>query len=161
RARHQNGRRLLRHGRDRRAPGQRGHPRRLRGVGLNGRTSVPGLIGLAIVVIALAIVAASASAATSRAEWVAQVDPICQVAYVAEKSADKTFHRQTKKAERQSKRGHHPSTAARKILFRFYHRTAQATQGMLNAISPIPAAPGDEATVASWLTGRQQSIDKL
>jgi hypothetical protein len=121
---------------------------------MKGGFAIGGVIGV------LSVLAAPAQAATSRTEYVAQVDPICQVAYVAEKSAYKTFHRRNKRSEAQLKRGDLPAKAARKTLFHFYRRTAQATQSMLSSISPIPAAPGDEATIASWLAGRQQSVDK-
>jgi hypothetical protein len=50
-----------------------------------------GLIALAITLIALAIIASTAAAASTRAEYVAQVDPICHAAHVKEKAAAQRF----------------------------------------------------------------------
>jgi hypothetical protein len=48
------------------------------------------VIALAITMIALAISATPASATTTRAEWIAQVDPICQIALEGKNAAFKT-----------------------------------------------------------------------
>jgi hypothetical protein len=113
---------------------------------------------MAIALVAMAFTAAAAQAASTRAEYVAQVDPVCQQALMAEKTADKTFHRRIKKAEQQLKLGRHPK-AARSVLLRYYGRLRQIDRNLDGAIAPIPPAPGDEPTIQTWLAQRERSID--
>jgi hypothetical protein len=115
------------------------------------RPSLPadvGLIALAIALVALAITAPAADAASTRAEYVAQVDPIC--------------HTTDLKAKRLSRRHHLPRVIDLSVL-RSGEREDQlvvARQLALShkvigpfiaAVSPIPPPPGDEAIIAKWV----------
>lgn len=117
-----------------------------------------GVVALATTMIALAIAAVNASAATTRAEYIAQVEPICQTAYFAEKAAYKTLHRRIEKAAQQIRQHGRPRKDARSTLFSFYGRMRQVSRTMDAAIQPIPPAAGDEAAVQAWLAGRERSI---
>jgi hypothetical protein len=115
------------------------------------------LVALTTTMIALATTS-TAHAAATRAEYVAQVEPICQTAYFAEKAAYKIFQRRIKKAAQQIRRHGRPRKDARSTLFSFYGRMRQVSRTMDAAIQPIPPAPGDEAAVQAWLAGRERSI---
>jgi hypothetical protein len=125
---------------------------------MTSRASTAG-IALAITAVALALTSASAGAAATRADYVAQVDPICQAAFVAEKAADKAFHRRIKKDEQRLRDGRRVSKSASASLFRFYGRLRLIGRNMDAAIVPIAPAPGDELTVQTWLAQRERSID--
>jgi hypothetical protein len=107
------------------------------------------LIAPGIAAIALAIIPAQASATATRAEYVAQVDPIC--------------HGADLKAKRLSKKHHLPRVIDLGSL-QYGGREGQlvvARQIALNnrkvigpfiaQVSTIPPPPGDEALIAKWI----------
>jgi hypothetical protein len=117
------------------------------------KARITGILSLLVV----AMTATAAYAASTRAEYVAQVDPICHTAFVSEKAADKTFHRRIKKEEQQIQRGRR-SKRGRFAVFHFYHRLRQVNRNMDAAIGPIAPAPGDEGAIQTWLNGSERSI---
>jgi hypothetical protein len=102
-------------------------------------------------------IAPSAHAASSRAEYVTQVEPICQA---AQKPTFKVYSRAFKDAptvedpDDVTKRDVHRLDRA---LGRFYTGIATVygrTSARIGAVSP---GPGDEATVTAWLSGRARA----
>jgi hypothetical protein len=120
-----------------------------------GRTSAHGLIAFAIALIALAITANSAIGAATRSEFVAQVEPFCQAAqkptikaYLAAfKNIPRDQDRITKSVARRADRS----------LGRLYVRISEIFGHTSAAISSVSPPPDDEATVSSWLAGRNQA----
>jgi hypothetical protein len=119
-----------------------------------------GLIGTAIVTIVAAIAAAPASAATTRAEWVAQVEPICQA---AQKPTSKAYSSFFKGLDKLGLVGDDPEVSKRdarisdRLLGTFYVRASDIysrTTAQLTAVAP---GPGDESAVAEWIAGRNQT----
>jgi hypothetical protein len=114
------------------------------------------LIALAIIVIALAITVTTAVAASTRADYVAQVDPICQAAQKPTlKTYDQLFKAGFESGHRSDKK--RAKTFLDRALGRFYIQVGNIYARVTGQISTIAAAPGDEATVALWLSERGQA----
>lgn len=113
---------------------------------------------LGIAAIALAIGATSASAASTRAEWVAQVDPICQNGQAQEAVVIQPLRRATKSASR-----HRDSRKLRRRLsrtFRRYYQQRAAIESAVNVqIAAVPPAPDDVSLVQVWLRARGELLD--
>jgi hypothetical protein len=108
-----------------------------------------GGIGLAIALIALAIVAATAYAASTRAEYVAQVDPICQAAHIKGKAAAHSFKARIRQLRN---RGIDPEgKAGIRAAVQFYGRVVRVERSAINEIARVPPAPGDEELISQWL----------
>jgi hypothetical protein len=122
-----------------------------------------GLIAFAIFTIALAIVATNVNAATSRAEYVAQVDPICQAGQGQEFAAQ---HRAAKKLHRLRKHERSGSRKARKRTFRqedrlvsrLYDFIAAVEEGVNAQIAAITPAIEDTSLVQVWLRVRGEKV---
>jgi len=112
---------------------------------------------LASVIAALAIAATSASAATTRAEFVAQVDPICQNGQAQEAVAAQPFLRAVKRAKK-----HHNRKTSRKadralgVYFQQYAAIERAVNSQIATVSP---APDDVSLVQVWLRARGELLD--
>ena len=126
-----------------------------------------GLIAVAITMIALAITAASAGAATTRAEYVTQVDQVCS------RSPQSSGRLGPKLKELFNPNAQSPLPAPgapeptdkqiHRSLNRFINRLTRLLAGFNRAsestteqLALIPAAPGDEAAVAQWIAGLRQ-----
>jgi hypothetical protein len=102
---------------------------------------------LLVVTAAAALVAApGASAAATRAEYVAQVNPICKQANT---QSGKVFSRAIK--------GQNPDQIKPGVLTKALKRVNRITRKTTNRIAGVPAAPGDEALVAEWVASRRHS----
>ena len=106
----------------------------------------------------IAVWAAPADAASTRAEYVAQVDPICQSYKGAELNDAKAFHRNYKLWVRTARNG------TVKAFVRQNHRLAQSLfawdrlhSSMTEQIAAIPAVPADATVIDTWLNDRRQS----
>jgi hypothetical protein len=106
-----------------------------------------------------AITAVSAFASSTRAEYVAQVDPICQKAHLAEKREARRFKRQIRHLIRKGLDLDHPTKAALHALVGFADRAARIARGAFGQIAAVPPAPGDEATVTEWLRLRSKATN--
>jgi hypothetical protein len=117
-------------------------------------------LALAITALTLAITAASAPAATTRAEYVAQVDPICQAAFMQIEKPLRSITRATNRLlqllgdERRSR------AELKRAIKRVSRKSSRAgakigriLSGMVAAIATVPPAPGDELIVAQWVDG--------
>jgi hypothetical protein len=113
---------------------------------MGGRAVVAKPIAILLAFVALGIGAETAHATSSRADYVAQADPIC-------KSSDSQLaQRLPGLIKRISKRQNITATIAEGYGLALGGKIfGQVT----NQLTAIPPAPGDEATVSSWLDGRR------
>jgi hypothetical protein len=105
------------------------------------------VLTVAMAVIALAITA-TAHAASTRAEYVAQVDPICQTATVQVRRALNKHH--LKNAILLDDLGSGDRKAELRIVKQLHilHRFGAPA---VEQIAAVPAPPGDEAVIARWV----------
>jgi hypothetical protein len=106
---------------------------------------------------AIAIMATSASAATTRAEFVAQVDPICQNGQAQGAIAAQPM---LKAAKRDKRRGSRKAAKKLDRAMRTYFTQSAAIQKAVNTqIATVPPAPDDVSLVQVWLRARGELID--
>jgi hypothetical protein len=110
-----------------------------------------GSIALLIAVVALAITAGTAIAASTRTEYVAQVDPICQAAHAAGQAETKRYARQVRRLTDDGFDPDHPSKALLRAAVKFADRIAHIERLSFAQIAAVTPAPGDEETVTEWL----------
>lgn len=134
-----------------------------------------GLIAVAIAMIALAITATSAGAATTRAEYVTQVDQVCsrspQSSGRLGPNLKELFNPNAQSPLNPNAQSPLPPPGApeptdkqiHRSLNRFINRLTRLLAGFNRAsestteqLALIPAAPGDEAAVAQWIAGLRQ-----
>jgi hypothetical protein len=115
--------------------------------------------GAAIIggVVALAIAAAPASAATSRADWVAQVDPICQNGQAQEAVAAQPLIRAVKRDKKH--RSRKTSRKAERAVVAFFFQYANIERAVDAQIATVPPAPDDVSLVQVWLRARGELLD--
>lgn len=110
--------------------------------------------------LATLLVAAPAHGAATRAEYVAQVDPICKaagpqlkksLAALKPPSAAKLEQLDPKKGLKRISR----------IFGRSLSRTNRVLTAMTTRIAAVPAAPGDELIVADWILNQRSAEDLL
>ena len=112
--------------------------------------------GFATTALAIALIAApTAHAASTRAEYIAQVDPICQSFGPSLHKAQKAYSKEYKEWERRLSKG------TLKGWERQTHRTSQALRafvqidaGLTDQIAAVPPPAADAGTANAWLTGR-------
>jgi hypothetical protein len=108
-----------------------------------------------------ALPAPDAHAATTRAEYVAQVDPICQAGLAQETAAArplvKKLHRLKKHARSREARRRADKRRMR-ALARFYDFIAVVEQGVTAQIASIPPAIEDTSLVQVWLRARGEEV---
>lgn len=115
---------------------------------------------------ALAVAASSASAAATRAEYLAQVEPICQAANKQAKKQARKINRQLKKslgkAETQAKNkkpGQIFADIFVLVIIKLVGPENRLFERTTAQIAAVPPAPGDEAAVTAWLAGRTESTE--
>jgi hypothetical protein len=116
-----------------------------------------GVIALAIAAIALAIMASPASAATTRADFVAQADPICQNGQAQEAVAIQPFAQALKRDKK-----HHNRKTRRRVGRAFLAYLIQYTniERAVNAqLATLPVAPDDISLIQVWLRARGELLD--
>lgn len=121
------------------------------------------LAALSITGVGFAVAANHATAASTRAEYVAQADPICQAGQTQERAA---FEAYRKAIRRYLNRLPHPDpfTPGKKVIrlvVHHYERILAIDRSVNSQLSSISSAPGDEAAVAEWLQLRARSADLL
>jgi hypothetical protein len=125
------------------------------------QTKLGGVMVAALLTIGVAGVT-PAQATSTRAEYIAQVDPICQSFVGPESSALSAFITNSKRLGRVAK------SSVRSGNFKPFLRQNRRTAGSLNTyaqihstltdqIVAVPAAPGDEGTVSTWINDRRQT----
>lgn len=118
---------------------------------------------VAVVLLAIPVVAvAPAQAASTRAEYVAQVDPICQSFVGPQSNALSSFINNTKRLGRVAKAA--VKSGKFKAFLRQIRRTAASLNGyaqihtsMTDQIVAVPAPPSDAGTISTWLNARRQA----
>lgn len=116
--------------------------------------------GLAAVIVAVTCLvwAASAQAASTRAEWVAQVEPICQASLPAATAANGNVNRKAKNLTRTAKHG--SNRAFVRAIRAFAHAIQAYTaidDALTNQLAGVPPVSTDTAAVANWLQGRRNT----
>jgi hypothetical protein len=110
-------------------------------------------------VVALAITATAAFATATRAEYVAQVDPICQSAHIKGKTALHSFKARIRQLK---SRGIDPEgKAGIRAAVQFYGRVVRIVRPTFSEIARVPAPPGDEALISQWLRRNAQVVERL
>jgi hypothetical protein len=124
----------------------------------------PALAAIAIGLAAVAITAAPAAAASTRAEYVAQVDPICQAGLAQEDAAARPVLKKLKRIQKQRRQAHSRKTRARvtrrelRTLASFFDVVAKVEQGLNAQIATIPPAIEDTSLVQVWLRVRGEAV---
>jgi hypothetical protein len=129
---------------------------------MSGRRRTTTAVALAIAtgLMALAITASPAAAASTRAEYVAQVDPICQAAQAQEAAALQPFLRAAKRAQKHHKL-RNPKVEKRlaRRFVRFFSQYAAIERQVNAQIATIQPAPEDVSLVQVWLRARGELIE--
>jgi hypothetical protein len=122
-----------------------------------------GLTAVSSVAVVVALAAPStAGAASTRAEYIAQVDPICQSFVSPIANGFKAFRRAFKATNKQAKAGNAKAfLKSTRRTANTLNRLAQLHLNMTRQITAVPPAPGDEAIVRNWLTalGQEQASE--
>jgi hypothetical protein len=90
--------------------------------------------------------ASPASAATTRAEYVAQVDPICQAGLAQEEAASRPVAKKLKRLHKQARKA------------RFYDFVVIVEQGVNAQIATIPPPIEDSSLIQVWLRARGEEV---
>ena len=116
------------------------------------------VIGAVLSVGVIAVGAAPAGAASTRAEYIAQVDPICQSFVGRINDARTSYSRSYKRWGRDLNHG------SLKRWERQTHRTFQSLRTLIqieaaltDQIAPVPPPAEDATTINAWLTGRNKA----
>ena len=116
-----------------------------------------GAIALALLAIP-AVTATPAHAASTRAEYIAQVDPICQSFVGPENVAFGAYVRNSKRE------GHLSGSGSLKAWLKATRRTSKSLTGyvqidlnLLDQIAAVPPTAADAGTIGTWLNYRRQS----
>lgn len=115
-------------------------------------------IALAITMIALAITAPKADAAATRAEYVAQVDPICLAAAKPEGKLLIAYFKAFARLGKGVAQGASPKQATKRLVAksaRLMTRIITIEQGVTAQIEAVSPPPPDAGTVALWLEKRK------
>jgi hypothetical protein len=110
--------------------------------------SLTGGLALAITAIALSIMATSAHGASTRAEYVAQVDPLCQSSPVQVRQALRRHHLPTVLFLEDLRSG---NRKAQLRIAKAFQVTIKLDRLVVEQIAGIASPPGDEATIAKWV----------
>ena len=106
----------------------------------------------------IALWAAPADAASTRAEYFAQVDPICQANLVPVRSSGAKFQDSRKRMNRLAIAGNRKGWLRQtKITASALNRFAGAEQTMIDQIALVPPPPADSAAVGTWVNGATQA----
>ena len=120
------------------------------------------LIAPAIIGIALAITATPAFATSDRADYDAQVNPICQSANAQEKQLYESFEQTLNRLQGKRVRGKKAAKIEKRIE-RLFVQLPDQSQAILDTefaqLKNVPPAPGDESLVSDWLAVRQSVAD--
>jgi hypothetical protein len=113
-------------------------------------------VAVAIALLATVTTVATAYAASTRAEYVGQAEPMCQAAQKPTFKAYSALFKAIPTAD-QDQLNKAVVRRADRALGRFYIRISNIF-GLTSAqIAALVPAPADEATVAAWLAGRDQA----
>jgi hypothetical protein len=114
---------------------------------------------LPVVLATTALIAApsGASAASTHAEYIAQVDPICQTFVGPMNDAFRAYFRNEKRLGSVAKKGTLKQFGAQtKRTARSLKRIAQLHADLTNQIATVPPTTEDFGTIGTWLNHRRQ-----
>jgi hypothetical protein len=122
--------------------------------------AVWGAIAIAVAIGTLAVAAAPARATTDRADYQAQVNPICASANSQAKALWEAFFQTSAALERKAKKLHGKKRARLErridgLFFRLDDEILAVYSAALAQLQLVPPAPGDEGLVTEWLATRQ------
>jgi hypothetical protein len=121
------------------------------------RQLVGGVIALAITVIAPAIIASTASAAPTRADFVAQAEPICQSGQAQEALAFEPFVQALKRSKKHHTRKSRRS--ATRAFLAYFAQYANIERAVNAQLATLPVAPDDVSLIQVWLRARGELLD--
>jgi RimJ/RimL family protein N-acetyltransferase len=117
-----------------------------------------------VLIVSSALIAASfigagpASAASTRAEYIAQADPICQQFVGPEQAAATSYHRNYKRWARDFTKGSFKGwvnqTKRLAASLRLWNQVHATMTEQVAAVQPVPA---DAGLISTWLDGRRRS----
>jgi hypothetical protein len=113
-------------------------------------------VATAIALTAFATMATTAYGASTRADYIAQVDPICQTASKPARKVGKRFLKDLKRIGRVQNPSKKQTKAFVNELARVLIRLSSIEANVTAQIATVQPAAGDESTVAAWLQGRAQ-----
>ncbi len=116
-----------------------------------------GIAAVSGCLIALVAAASPASAATTRADWVAQVDPICQNGLAQEVVAVQPLLRAAKRAKKH--RGRKANRRVQRRLVAYIFQYTNIERAVNAQIATVPPAPDDVSLVQVWLRARGELLD--
>jgi hypothetical protein len=106
----------------------------------------------------IAVWAAPADAASTRAEYIAQADPICQSFVGPATDAATAYRKDYKEWERRLTKGKlKPWVRQTHRTFRSLRRLVQLTAALTDQITAVTPPPEDAGTVNAWLINRNKS----
>jgi hypothetical protein len=114
-------------------------------------------MAVAIAVVAMAVGSATAYGASTRAEYVAQVDPICQLAIPSYNQAFATFRKAVLKKKGGKQALKHPEVVTEQVRLpasRLYLSLGSTYASTSLQIAAVPPAPDDVERVNAWLSLR-------
>jgi hypothetical protein len=98
-----------------------------------------------------------ASAASTRAEYIAQADPICQSFVGPMGDAWAAYNRNARRAERHVNKGTYKSWVRLvRLTAASLERLAQIRTSMIDQIAALPSPPEDAQTIVTWLNYLRQ-----
>jgi hypothetical protein len=123
-----------------------------------------GGIATAVVTAAFAIGASPASATTDRADYAAQVNPICASTNAQIKQLIETFEQELRRLDRKANkaRGKKRDKLEARIEQLFTQLPGESlaiSYAELAQLRSVNAAPGDDGLVSTWLANRQKILD--
>jgi hypothetical protein len=106
----------------------------------------------------IAVWAAPAEAASTRAEYIAQVDPVCQAFAPQVNDAAEAYGKNVKELGRRSTKGTLKGWVRQTDrTFRSLRRLVQINAGLTDQIAAVPPTAEDAVTVNTWLTNRNKA----
>ena len=117
-----------------------------------------GLTVALVLVVSAAVLATPASAASTRAEYVAQVDPMCQAALPQLASTQGAFVRKLKAIDNRLKK--HRFKGILKLISSAARSLSSYTTvhgNLTTQISGVPPAPPDTSAVNGWIQDRRNA----
>ncbi len=119
-------------------------------------------LGAPLAIAALTVAAAmpsTASAASTRGEYLAQIEPICQQANEQAKRQAQRINRALKKSLKKDKPGPVVADVFVLAVIKLVGPENRLFEQTTAQIAAIPPAPGDQAVVSAWLAGRTESTE--
>jgi hypothetical protein len=117
------------------------------------------LIAFVLSAVLIGLGAAPANGAATRAEYIAQVDPICQSFAGPLGDAWRAFHRNFKRTTRAARKGDLKALVrGTKREARSLNQLAATRTSMIDQIAVVPPPEADAGTIAIWLNHLRREV---